>query len=283
VPPPASYLTRAWKLAPEDGAPRRLADFVAYRPDYIILRWTDRPNFTPRSPSTGPSSLADRDRVEAKIQGSLKTELISRQAFERARLSAALGHFGIDNARLWFAYTQQMNWQAFNRGESRPISDTDYEPELILTLGTRNAGDGLKLVNLGITHQSNGLDPSEHRGWSRVYVQGGWEWGRFALLPRLWHVVPQSDDDNPNIRRFMGSGDVVARYQMVGGSVASLLLRQNLDSGRGFRQLDWATPVMRRLGGLKFHVQITSGYGESLIDYNHHQTTIGAGVSFGDW
>jgi phospholipase A1 len=81
----------------------------------------------------------------------------------------------------------------------------------------------------------------------------------------------------------MGSGDLVGRYQAARGSVASLLLRQNLGSGKGFLQLDWATPVLQRLGGLKFHVQFTSGYGETLIDYNHHQTTLGAGVSFGDW
>jgi phospholipase A1 len=47
-------------------------------------------------------------------------------------------------------------------------------------------------------------------------------------------------------------------------------------------QLDWATPVSNSLGALKLHVQLTSGYGETLIDYNHRQTTIGVGVSFGD-
>jgi phospholipase A1 len=281
--PGVSWLTHAWKLRPEDAGVRQLADILAYRPSYVIARWTSRPNVTPRSPATGRSSIADRDRTEVKIQGSFKTELISRAAFDHTGVSQALGHIGLDSVRLWFAYTQKVEWQALNRGQSRPISDANYEPELILTLGTGKSGNGFKLVNLGLSHESNGLDPREHRGWSRAYAQGGWDWERFSLLARLWHVVPQSDDDNPNIRRYMGSGDLVPRYQSEGGYVTYAVLRANLSSHKGYTEINWATPVLKRFGGLKFHAQLTTGYGETLIDYNHHQTTVGVGVSFGDW
>ena len=283
--PAAGYsrLTGAWKLGSQDAGPRQLADILAYRPNYIIARWTSRPNATPRSPATGRSTIEDRDRTEAKIQGSFKTELISRAAFDRTGVSQALSHVGFDSTRLWFAYTQKVDWQALNRGQSRPISDANYEPELILTLGTGRTGNGFKLVNFGLSHESNGLDPVEHRGWSRTYVQGGWDWERFSLLGRLWHVVPKSDDDNPNIRRYMGSGDLMPRYQTAGGYVTYAVLRANVGSGKAYAEINWATPVLKRLGGLKFHAQITKGYGETLIDYNHHQTTIGLGASFGDW
>jgi|SRR5690349_16564323 phospholipase A1/A2 len=281
--PGSAHLTDTWKLGAEDAGPRQLADIVAYRPNYLIARWTSRPNSTPRSPATGRSTIEDRDRTEVKIQGSFKTELVSRAAFDRTGIDQALGHIGLDSARLWFAYTQKVNWQALNRGESRPISDANYEPELILTLGNGKLGDGFKLINLGLSHESNGLDPSEHRGWSRAYVQGGWDWQRFSVLARLWHVIPQSDDDNPNIRRYMGSGDVVPRYQTEGGYVMYAVLRANPSSRKGYAELNWATPVSRRLGGLKLHAQMTTGYGETLIDYNHRQTTIGLGLSFGDW
>jgi len=277
-PPPeetsrTAYLTRSWRLGPNDAGVRRLADIATYRPNYILLRYTSRPNLEPRSPSTGRAPLTDLNKTEIAVQASFKTELISREAFS---------HLGMDTVRLWFAYTQGMAWQAFNHGESRPIRETDYEPELILTLGTRNTGNGFKLVNLGFSHQSNGLDQLEHRGWSRLYAQGGWDWQRFSLLARVWHVVNESDDDNPNIRRFMGSGDVVMRYESSGGYVTSSLLRHNFSTGRGLAQLDWATPISRALGGLKFHAQLSTGYGATLLDYNHRQWTAGIGVSFGD-
>lgn len=261
---------------------RRLADITTYRNNYILGRWTSRPNLEPRSPSTGRAPLTDLNHAEIKMQVSFKTELISRKAFEDLGVTRFASNFGFDSARIWFAYTQGVAWQAFNHGESRPIRETNYEPELILTLGRGLSGNGFKLLNLGFSHQSNGLDALEHRGWSRLYAQGGWQWQRFSLLGRVWNVIHESDDDNPNIRRFMGSGDLVVRYESAAGYVMSTLLRHNFSTGRGFGQLDWASPVMKALGGLKLHLQFTDGYGETLLDYNHRQWTAGIGVSFGD-
>src|ERR1700740_404498 len=116
-----SYLTGAWKLGPKDGGVRHLADILGYRPNYIILRWTNRPNNEPRSPATGLAPFSDLNKDELKFQVSFKTELISRQAFEQAGVTQALGHVGIDSVRLWFGYTQKMNWQAFNHSDSRPV------------------------------------------------------------------------------------------------------------------------------------------------------------------
>jgi phospholipase A1 len=278
-----SYLTRAWQLGPNERGPRHIIDIVSYRPNFIDWHSTDQSNTRPRSPATGRTSLGDLSADEVKIQASFKTELVSRRAFERAGVTRVLSQVGVDSARLWFAHTQKMAYQLLNHSDSRPMRETNYEPEVILTFGTRNQGNGLKLINLGLVHESNGLDQRQHRGWSRTYVQAGWEWDRFSLLGRAWHVVQESDDDNPNIRTFLGSGDLVARYQSIGGYVASVLLRGNVQTQKNLLQIDWASPPSNALGGLKFHVQLSSGYGETLLDYNFRQNTIGIGVSFGDW
>src|SRR5258706_2346963 len=173
----SSYLARTWKLGEGDAGVRHLADILSYRPSYILLRGTDSPNEQPRSPATGRASLGELNHAELKLQASFKTELISRQAFERAGLTDDLRALGIDSVRLWFAHTQKLDWQGFNHVEPRPIPGTDYKPELILTLGSANQGNGFKLINLGLTHESNGLGRDQHRGWGRMYAQAGWEWG----------------------------------------------------------------------------------------------------------
>jgi phospholipase A1 len=267
--PTPSHLSEVWKLGAKQASARRLTDILGYRPTYVISRWTSDVNEQP----------PDMEPNELKFQVSFKAELASRQAFDDIGVTPLLRHAGIDSVRLWFGYTQSVHWQAYNTSASRPFRETNYEPEGILSFGRGNEGDGFKLVNLGLSHQSNGRTGPDSRGWNRLYAQGGWEWDRFTLLARLWYRIPESaeDDDNPDIKRYLGSGDLVTRYQTDRGYVSSVLVR------RKFVQLDWATPLLAALGAARLHLQASAGYGESLIDYNHNQVTLGIGVSFGDW
>ncbi len=65
---------------------------------------------------------------------------------------------------------------------------------------------------------------------------------------------------------------------------AAVLPRNNLrrTNNRGYMLIDWATPVNVR-SAARLHIQMSSGYGESLIDYNHRQNTTGLGFSFREW
>ena len=58
------------------------------------------------------------------------------------------------------------------------------------------------------------------------------------------------------------------------------MARGNLAKGKGAGQLTWMSPEV--LGALRGYVQIFSGYGESLIDYNWKQSTIGIGIAVND-
>ena len=275
-----SYLTQAWDLDNRDD--ELLGDAQSplrpYRGTYLIVRRSSASNIYPFSPGHPVGAASeDIENTELKFQLSQKAKVFNaiRKPF-----------LGFTGMRLWGAYTQQSNWQAFNAGNSSPFRETNYEPELILTLSTGNPY-GLKLFNLGMVHQSNGRDLSGSRSWNRGYVQGGWESESISVLARAWWRVPENgaQDDNADIEEYIGRADITLRWEPSDRSqVLDVLLRNNLrfSENRGFIQLDWAAPVTVSKS-TRLHVQLTSGYGESLIDYNFNQTTLGFGFSFRDW
>lgn len=241
----------------------------AHEPVYALpVRYSTHPNRLPRSPAPGRTLAVplDLDPIEAKFQISLKTK--------------ALDNILGANLDLWFGYTQLANWQAYNGIESSPFRETNYRPEAFLTFGPNLelfGGWRWQVLNLGLIHESNGRSQPLSRSWNRIYAQFGLENGNLSIYARPWWRLDETaaDDDNPDIRRFMGRHDLRLVYARNGHDFA-LLSRYSFDGGRGSIQADWHFPL---LGQLKGYLQLTSGYGETLIDYNHKQTTLGVGVS----
>jgi phospholipase A1/A2 len=280
--PERSYLTKAWNL--DDLSSRdesKLGRIQPYRQTYLLMmNRTSNPNRQPGSPliDHNVTTPSDIQAVEVKFQLSFKADIGDQRN---------INFLGIKTFRFWWAYTQQSNWQAYNFRNSSPYRETVYEPELIATLGTGYAS-GLKLINLGVVHQSNGRSLPESRGWYRIYLLGGWEWNdTTSIMVRAWQRIPENSlkDDNPDIIDYLGRGDLTIRWEPRDKSQSvAMLLRNNLrgTNNRGYVQIDWATPV--NVGSAaRMHIQMTSGYGESLIDYNHRQNTFGLGFSFREW
>lgn len=280
--PERSYLTKAWNLDNLSNLdPSKLGRIQPYRQTYLLLaNRTSNPNRQPSSPlpDHNVSTPSDLDATEVKFQLSFKADIGQQRN---------INFLGIKTFRFWWAYTQQSNWQAYNFRNSSPYRETVYEPEFIATLGTSHES-GLKLINLGFVHQSNGRSLPESRGWYRIYLLGGWEWNdTTSVMLRGWWRIPENPlkDDNPDISDYLGRGDLAIRWEPEDKSQSiAILLRNNLNitDNRGYVQIDWATPV--NVGSAaRLHIQMTSGYGESLIDYNHPQNTIGLGFSFREW
>ena len=269
--PVASYLDQRWELTPE--LRNGVLKLRAYRPQYILAHATDRMNENPQSPTRGTAvSDVDLQRLEAKLQLSFRTKLVQD----------VLGS-GTD---AWFGYTQQSYWQAANTHYSSPFRETNYEPEFIvlhalpLALGPVRA----PYASISYTHQSNGRGESLSRSWNRIIGDVAFESGPWSLHVRPWvraFDASGANDDNPDIEDYVGRGELVGEYR-ADGHVVTLRTRHSLRGGersRGSAQLDWAFPLAGSLSG---HVQVFNGFGESLIDYNHRQTTVGVGVSFAD-
>ena len=270
APASASMIDAAWDFDPS--TPRYALGF--YRPNYILFaRYSNNPNNAPFTSFFGGigSPSVDLDKVEAKFQLSGKARL---WANDDRRFGA------------WVAYTQQSQWQVYNdKGiASRPFRETDYQPELFASYrpGVELPGGfSWNLLNAGFIHQSNGRTEAISRSWNRLFAEAGVERDDLAVFARLWYRIKEdaASDQNPGITDYLGHGEIDALYRW-DGHTFNLGARGNLATHKGAARFAWTTPPL--LGAFRGYVQVFTGYGESLIDYNWKQSTIGIGVALSD-
>lgn len=206
------------------------------------------------------------DSAEVKFQFSAKFSLVED----------LFGH----NGDLFFGYTQRSWWQAYNTDSSSPFRETNYEPEIFIDFD--NAWNIFGWVNtrnrLALNHQSNGRSAPLSRSWNRVYLESTLQRGNWAVTMAPHWRIPESqgDDDNPDIHRYMGYGDVRIAKRYSHDQEVAAQLRGNPDTGNYGTQLDYSWPAFN---GVRGHVQYYYGYGESLIDYNHRVHRLSLGFS----
>jgi len=268
-----SVMSTAWELTPAN----KRGTFVlrTYQPNFLLpVDYTTNINRAPHSPTQPATGRpVDYRSIEAKLQISL-----------RAKVAEDLLLPGAD---LWFAYTQRSLWQIWDRQDSAPFRSTDYQPEAIYIIpvpagiGNLPLGWKLRMVQVGFAHQSNGQSDPFSRSWNRLYTGAGLEHGDFGLLLRLnRRLGGPGIDDNPDLTDYVGRGEIAMNW-FPGPSTLSLTWRTNLQSlNRGSLQLDWTHPVFSsQPSGLRWYAQLFTGYGETLLDYNHRQTRLGLGLS----
>jgi phospholipase A1 len=206
------------------------------------------------------------DPIEAKFQLSLKTKILHKM-FK--------GHMD-----LWLAYSQTAYWQLYNEKLSRPFRELNYQPELIATLPLKFDffGFDAKMLGLSIIHESNGRSDPISRSWNRLALFAGFEHNNWQVILKPWLRLGSKVDDNINISDFIGRGEADVVYDW-GRQRFRAVGRHSLNfgkKGRGSIQLNWSFPILKNFNG---HLQFFDGYGETLIDYNHRQSTFGIGVS----
>ena len=265
-------LSQRWELDREDKY--GTFKFTFYRPNYILpALWSNNVNRQPESASRGSvGQEIPYQNTEASFQLSFKLKLVEEV-------------FGTPSD-IWLGYTQQSHWQVYNDDLSRPFRETDFEPEVMWVVPTNYSLLGLqgRLVSVGLVHQSNGRPDPFSRSWNRVYAMVGLERGRFVLQAKAWHRLNESvtNDDNPDIVDYIGRAEFLGFYQWAGSSSTSLRLRTTFkrEPSWGSAQFDWRFAFTRQVHG---YFQVFSGYGESLIDYNFRKTSVGIGISIGNW
>jgi len=257
-------LSSHWELDSRDK--RGVFKFRPHRPSYLIATRTHRPNEEP---------YRDFFESEGDPKGLSKAELEFQLSF-KMKLIETLFEQPVD---VWFGYTQNSFWQAANHEASSPFRETNYQPEIIATTPLNFAvlGTNVKFLNLGFVHQSNGQSSTLSRSWNRFYAQVGLERGPLTMTGKLWKRVNESleDDNNPDIIDYMGRFELEGNYRLGGGHEITALVRRNFSTDKGAVQVGWAFPLV---GPVKGYVNAFSGYGQSMIDYNYFQRSLGLGV-----
>ncbi|WP_416383203.1 phospholipase A [Marinobacter sp. F4218] len=246
--------------------------FVGYRPTYILpISWVKSPNPRPTSPSLGAASYDyDLEREEAKYQISFKVPLFTGMLDDRTTL--------------WFGYTQKSFWQVYNRDDSAPFRETNYEPEIFMRYQTDwKIGKGtLNALTFGFNHQSNGQSEPRSRSWNRIIASAAYSYDRWLVIVQPWYRIPEnSEDDNPDIDRYLGYANYTTVYKLSEDRTFSLNLRNNLRSdNKTSVEFGYSFPMGDTVKGF---FQYYNGYGESLIDYNHRIERFGIGIMLNDW
>ncbi|MGE4294108.1 MAG: phospholipase A [Campylobacterales bacterium] len=229
---------------------------MSHKPSYLLPFITDR------------VSHDNRMATEAKFRLSLKRPLLISPG----------------GPTVYLAYSQLSLWQFWDEENSRPFRETNYNPEVFIHAPFPRADiTFFKWWRAGIEHESNGLDLPNSRSWDRAYGVLGAAHGKWRFEFKGWYRFPETEktdandtkgDDNPDIDRYYGYGEVTAIFQS-GKSQWRLLARQG--SHRGAFELGYSRPMA---GNLFFYAQAFSGYGESLIDYDRRVEKFGFGVMF---
>ena len=212
------------------------------------------------------------EEIEAKFQLSFKVP------FNKESLL-------FENDKLFFGFTVQSWWQVYSDNISKPFRETNYMPEIFYATptGWHPFGTNTAVV-LGAEHLSNGRSQPLSRSWNRIYAQFVVEKGDWVFSLKPWIRMqedPKEDpldskgDDNPNIEDYVGNYEFVSAYND-GDFEYILRLRHAIDTGRGSAELSWTFPLWGKFTG---YTSVFTGYGESLIDYNHKQTRFGLGIA----
>ncbi len=248
----------------------RINPFVLtpHRPNYIL---PFAYNFHPNRDTFLPNETERRMQYnEVKFQISFKANLVKQLIKDRVDIYAA--------------YTQLSFWQAYNTFHSSPFRETDYEPELgaVLYNDVRFLGIRNRVIVLALSHQSNGQSGILSRSWNRFFGELLFQRGNLYLTLKPWYRLPESKskDDNPDIQKYMGYGEMQLNYAM-GRQVFGVMTRNSFrKQNKGAVQADWSFPIS---GQVKGYLQYFYGYGESLIDYNHLNKRIGIGFIITNW
>ncbi len=174
------------------------------------------------------------------------------------------------------AYTQHSFWQAY--AKSAYFRESNYNPEIFVTIPSpwKHRDKYIKAFRFSLEHQSNGRGGADERSWNFVTGSVYTQYKNIFVQLKGWARIYGTRDYNPDLLDYLGHGSlkIMVPYKK---NVFKLLLRSNFSS-HGAAKFSYSYPLAYT-NGLFLYVQAFSGYGETLIDYNHYVNSVSIGFS----
>jgi len=229
--------------------------------------------FTPNEPALSVNEpmyfiIGNNSGAVARFQLSFKYQLFDPDSLPVTWFPPLSG--------MYFGYTQASLWDLGDK--SKPFYDTSYRPSFFWQGMIRGENLLPDLWRAGYEHESNGKDGTDSRSINTLFIQPIWHTefsnGRSLIFaPKLYGYLSKSD--NPDIPRYRGYADWILRYGREEGRIFMLQVRSGT-AGYGSAQFDFSYPLRRplftRAGGF-IYLQVFTGYGQSLLDYNRDDGT----------
>lgn len=209
--------------------------------------------------------VGGRDPRSARFQISFRYRLFDSRSVIAETLPLARG--------LYFGFTQTSMWDLSS--DSKPFRDTSFRPSFFYQWKLSDPKNTSSLaLAAGYEHESNGRDEEDSRSIDTLFLQAdarhyfGDSPLYLGITPKLWHYLDK--DENPDIARYRGYGQLGVRFGRDDGLMLAAQLRRGT-AGKSGTQLDLSYPLRRSIFsgvGAFVHLQYFHGYGETLLDYN---------------
>lgn len=189
--------------------------------------------------------------------------------------------------RLYFAYTQTSWFQNYNKMDSRPFRDTDYQPEFFYSYERRMPflGGELRDISLGFVHTSNGERELRSRTQNRFLVRAKWEYPVSAkaflgVQAGVWVYIGTNFEgfihDNKDLAKYRGYNDLKVYFKNDGHLIEAYIRPPLTLEYYPYFELAYTLRVMRNMG---IYVQYVNGYGDNMYEYNLKSQRLGIGFS----
>ena len=239
----------------------------AHKRTFILpISYTDKPSRDIYTPVT-----ALQNNISEPYYQNLESE------FQISFFIPVVRKFARSDWDLNFAYTHHSWWQVYNAAWSKPFRETNYAPELFFRYLQKSELKifGLKLLgyDLGYMHQSNGQTQLLSRSWDRLYARASLTSDDYMLTLTAWARMPEvGPDDNPEILKYMGLGEVIFQKNISDHSVEAKVAFSEFSNF----ELNYSYPWK---DGFRWFVSVRTGTGHSLIEFDKGSNRIAMGIS----